>query len=122
MICKDRNAFDELQDAFSVKNEAAFFSERYGYKSADRLYAINKFGFFAPGLLFEILSWIKTNYGGLSNVAISQNCKKYINDYLTPLKDVIKERFEISNISEDTGRNDELKRLGKNPFMFRGYQ
>ena len=122
IICKDKNAFIELQDAFSVKNDAAFFSERYGYKSAEKLYAINKFGFFASGLLFEVLNWIKTNYGGLSCIAMSHNCKQYINDWLLPLKGVIKEKFEISNISNDVGRNAELKRTGKSQFEFRGYQ
>lgn len=71
VVCRDNGAFKDLQEAFSVKNESAFFSERYGYKAAERLYAINKFGFFAPGLLFEVLSWIKTQYGGLNCVALS---------------------------------------------------
>lgn len=94
-----------------MKNDAAFFSERYGYKAAERLYAINKFGFFAPGMLFDILSWVKTQYGGLACVAISQNCKKYIDDFLMPLKAGVKEKFEVSNISEDVGRNNELRHI-----------
>ena len=71
VICRERSAFDELREAFSTKNEAAFFSERYGYKAKERIYEINAFGFFLPGLLFEILSWIKTQYGGLSCIAMS---------------------------------------------------
>ena len=122
LICKDHNAFDEIQEAFSVKNDSAFFTERYGYKSAEKLYAINKFGFFAPGLLFEILSWIKTNYGGLGTVAISSNCKRYIDDMLMPLKSYISKRFEISNLSDDVGRNNELIRNEKQPKKFRDYQ
>jgi hypothetical protein len=71
LICRDATAFNEIQEAFSVKNDAAFFSERYGYQAKERLYAINKFGFFSSGLLFEILSWIKSQYGSLSCVAVS---------------------------------------------------
>ena len=71
LICREHAAFDEIQEAFSVKNDAAFFSERYGYQAKERLYAINKFGFFSPGLLFEILNWIKAQYGSLSCVAVS---------------------------------------------------
>ena len=122
VICRDNSAFEELREAFSVKNDAAFFSERYGYQAKERLYAINNFGFFLPGLLFEVLSWIKTQYGGLSCIAMSTNCKKYIDDFLLPLKHLIKEKFEISNVSDDTGRNNELIRLGDNAKQFRDYQ
>ena len=66
---------------------------------------------------------------------MSQKCKNYINDYLIPLKHVIKEEFAISNISEDIGKNNELRRLREkqlsngipekkcvNAFEFRDYQ
>ena len=136
VICRDREAFEQLQYAFSVKNDAAFFSERYGYKAKDRLYAINKFGFFAPGLIFEVLSWIKTQYGGLSCIAMSSRCKSYVDDFLLPLKHCIKEKFEVSNISEDVGRNNEIRNIvsqklesgipeediKEHPFEFREYQ
>lgn len=122
VICRDHEAFDQLQEAFSVKNDAAFFSERYGYKAKERLYAINKFGFFAVGLLFEVLKWIKMNYGGLSCIAISQKCKKYIDEYLQPMKKHICNGFDIPNISDDSGRNNELIKLGKHKFEFREYQ
>ena len=118
-----------------MKNSAAFFSERYGYQAKEYLYAINNFGFFSPGLLFEVLSWIKTQYGGLSCIAMSANCKKYIDDYLLPLKGIVKEPFEVANIAEDTGRNNELRRLREkqlaegipkkdcaHPFDYRDYQ
>ena len=45
---------------------------------------------------------------------MSTNCKKYIDDFLLPLKHIIKDRFEISNVSDDTGRNNELVRLSEN--------
>ena len=111
VICRNHDAFEKLREVFSVKNDAAFFSERYGYSAAERLYVINKFGFFAPGLLFEILKWIKESYGGLGQVAMSANCKHYIDDFLVPLKNAFTAQFEISNCAEDTGRNGELRRL-----------
>lgn len=122
VICRDHDAFEEIRDAFSVKNNAAFFSERYGYKAAEKLYAINKFGFFLPGLVFEILHWVKLHYGSLQSVAMSPRCKNFIDDYLMPLKSTLKDNFEISNISDDLGRNNELERLGKGSLEYRDYQ
>ena len=46
LICRDNSALDEVRRAFYAKNESAFFSERYGYKAEEFVYAINKFGFF----------------------------------------------------------------------------
>ena len=71
IICRDNSAFDEIRNAFKVKNDFAFFSERYGYKADEFLYVINKFGFFAPGLLFDVLSWIKTAYGSAIPLVMS---------------------------------------------------
>lgn len=71
IICRDNFSLDEIRKAFSAKNEAAFFSERYGYKSEEFVYAINKFGFFAPGLIFDVLQWIKDTYGSAFPVAMS---------------------------------------------------
>jgi hypothetical protein len=105
IIYRDINAFDELRNAFSVKNDSAFFLERYGYKSDPKLYAINKFGFFSPGLIFEILQWIKTVYGGLHCVAVSEKCRSYISEFLTPLKGKLPEQLDIANCADDTGRN-----------------
>ena len=136
IIYRDITAFDELRDAFSVKNDSAFFLERYGYKAEQKLYAINKFGFFSPGLIFEILQWIKTMYGGLHCIAISDNCKKYIQNYLTPLKQIIGHEFEISNCADDNGKNAQIEnirqlklqqgipedKIKEQPFIYRYYQ
>ena len=122
LLCKDNSIFEDIRKAFSVKNDAAFFSERYGFKAQEFLYAINKFGFFAPGLLFDVLHWIKNTFGSTKYVAISENCKRYINDYLIPLKSYCQSTFEISNISEDLGINNERKQSGKQEFIFRDYQ
>lgn len=83
---------------------------------------INKFGYFATGLLFEVLAWIKDNFGDLSCIAISAACKKYIVDYVTPLKNSLTKDFKVYNIAEDLGRNNELKRQGETAFEFRDYQ
>lgn len=135
IVSRDSDAFIEIQEAFSVKNNAAFFAERYGYKAEKRLYAINKFGFFSPGLIFEILQWIKIHYRDLSVVAMSQNCKNYIRDILMPLKSQLIDKFEISNIAEDSGVNAKRRKLIKEkvkagiaikksdlPFEYRDYQ
>ena len=135
IICRNSAAFDEIRNAFRVKNDAAFFSERYGFKAAEFLFAINKFGFFSPGLLFDILHWMKDTYGSLKPLAMSEKCKKYIDDYLLPLKSCCLKEFAISNISEDSGRNNELRHLREkqllqgmpekecvSPFAYRWYQ
>ena len=121
------DAFEDIRDKFSASNDAAFFSRVHGFKAEAKVYAINKFGCFDSGLLFDILEQIKTEYGDCSCVAMSANCLKYIQDYLRPLKAVAQKNqldmsTKISNIAEDIGKNNELKRLGKTPFEFRDYQ
>ena len=125
LLSKHYTAFDEVRNAFSAANGGAFFASRHGYKCASTLYAINKFGYFLPGLLFEILQWIKLNYSDLSCVAMSERCKQYVLDYLTPLKkhDSILKSMQISNLAEDLGRNNEIRRTHeKDPFEYRDYQ
>ena len=118
--------FDEIRNAFSVDNPTAFFVHQYGYRAENKLYAINKFGYFSCGLIWEVFQQIKTTYGSLSVIALSKNCLQYINDKLTPLKEFVKKindgNIKISNISDDVGRNNELIREGKKPFEFRDYQ
>lgn len=108
IISKNRDYLEEIRTSFSVKNKSAFFSQQYGYKGEDRLYNINQFGFFSSGLVWKIFEWIKTQYGSLNCVAISKNCASYISEILTPLKNC-KMDFEISNVSDDTGRNAEIR-------------
>lgn len=120
ILCKRQDLFEELQDAFSTDNPQAFFSQQYGYRGQTKLFAINKFGYFSPGLIFDVLNWIKLYYGDLQLVAISVKCQTYIQDVLTPLKQT--KILEISNIADDLGRNTELERLGKQRYEFRDYQ
>jgi len=79
---------------------------------------------------------IRESYGTAHVVALSKNCLNYISDYLTPLKAVLNGKtFEIANVAEDTGRNNELRRkmeddvkkgipesACRRPFEFRDYQ
>lgn len=122
LLCKHYEMLTEIRNNFSVPNPSYFFSKQYGYRAEQNLYIINKFGYFMPGFIFEVLNWIKTNFNDLNLIAISQNCRKYINDYITPLKDYIQDNFQISNISDDLGKNNELKRNNNNIFEFRDYQ
>ena len=74
VVARSRDALEEIRKAFSVENKSAFFSQQYGYKGEQRLYNVNKFGYFQPGLVFQVLDWIKTQYGSLNCVAVSKKC------------------------------------------------
>lgn len=107
-----QDLFNELREAFSVMNDAAFFTKQYGYSAPEKKYVINKFGYFAPGLVFEVLNWLRTNYGSLNIVAISKKCMRYIADFMMPLKGMLSGKtFGIANVAEDSGRNAELRKI-----------
>lgn len=122
LLAKRQDLFEEIQKAFSVDNPQAFFSQQYGYRGQPKLLAINKFGYFAPGLVFEVLEWIKLHYGDLQLVALSKKVTAYIQEVLTPLKRSSLNLQEVSNVSDDLGRNSELEREGKQRYEFRDYQ
>ena len=135
LTAKRQDLLEEIREAFSVDNPSAFFTERYGYRADNKLYAINKFGYFMPGLVHSVLEWIKTQYGNLSCLAVSGKCAKYVHDFMTPLKEQVAEKFQIANVADDTGRNAELKHLRQkqltegisekdcvHPFEYRDYQ
>lgn len=111
---------EQLRHDFSVDNPAKFFVSRFGYKTDDRLYQINKFGYFAPGLVFEVMEWILTNFGSLSCLSISKNCLRYIDDVLMPLKHYFAKdgirAVVVSNIADDVGRNTELRNQRKQEY------
>ena len=71
IIAKNQTILDELVEAFTVDNPAAFYSQQYGYSGEPKLYNVNPFGYFLPGLLFDVLEWIKTQYGSLQYLAVS---------------------------------------------------
>lgn len=106
VLCSKPKLFECMREAFSDNNDAAFYMSMYGYKTDNKVYLINPFGYFKPGVFFSILEYIKLHFGNLSYVAMSEQCKDYISDYLTPLKRYVKQFsrnvFQICNISEDT--------------------
>ena len=109
IMSRSRDQLDELREVFSVENKSAFFSQQYGYRGKSRLYNVNQFGFFQSGLIYDLLEWIKTQYGSLDCVAISRQCASYMSDVLKPLKVTLSSgRFELSNISDDTGVNADI--------------
>lgn len=121
IFCKRYELLEDLRNAFSVPNRSSFFAAQYGYKTDSNLYAINKFGCFSTGLVFEILDYIKQNYGGISVLSMSNNCKRFILDCMTPLKATLQDMQQIYNIADDVGRNNELKIIGKAPYKYRSY-
>lgn len=121
-----RQILDMVISQFSDVNPASFFVSQYGYNVQSRISPINQFGFFPTGLIFELLRYLKLHYGSLDVIEMSKNCRKYINDWLVPLRDWAKtvdfNTFEPSNVSDDTGRNDELEKSGKQRYKMRDYQ
>lgn len=139
IVAKNIDDFDDIRKAFSTENKAAFFSKQYGYKVEDRLYNINKFGYFKAGLIYKILQWIKNQYGSVNCVAISDKCSNYIKDYVKPLLRYISAlggKITVSNIAEDSGVNDQIRmkiaqqiddgidpeQIKERPLEFRDYQ
>ena len=55
LLSKNYDVLQQIRHDFSVENPTSFFVSRYGYRAEDRLYQINKFGYFAPGLVFEVM-------------------------------------------------------------------
>ena len=75
LLSKNYDVLEQIRHDFSVENPTSFFVSRYGYRAEPKVYAINKFGYFGTGLLFEVLKWIKEMYSDLSCVAMSAKCK-----------------------------------------------
>lgn len=103
ILTRDPLDLESIIKSFSDDNPGAFFSRQFGFHTDSKVYTVNKFGYFSLGLIFEVLKWIKTNYGSLSCVAVSENVKKLICNHLTPLKEFAlrnnRDSFEVSNIS-----------------------
>ena len=59
IMSRSYELFEELRDAFSADNSAAFFVRQYGYKTEPKVYAVNKFGYFSSGLVWEVFKWIR---------------------------------------------------------------
>lgn len=104
LLAKAHSDLEKIVDAFSTFNNASFFTKQYGFETENKIYSINKFGYFSIGLIFEVINYIKREYGDLSSIALSNNVKRFIVDYLLPLKHFAKDRdrskFNVSNISK----------------------
>lgn len=123
ILALNSNDFESMVSAFSDQNPAAFFKGQYGYSDSPTISPINKFGFFPVGLVFEILRYIRLRYGNLSVVAMSKECKSFIEDRLRPFgkytSGMDRDSFQVSNIADRTVNQDlpPEKRL-----KLRGYQ
>ena len=113
VVCHSQRLMDCMREAFSDKNPASFYVSMYGYDIDDKVYLINQFGYFKPGLFFDIVSYISSNYGNLGMVYMSEQCREYVVDYLMPLKKHVKkldkDNFEVADICEDSGRNEKIR-------------
>lgn len=109
ILAKSQTLFNELREVFTYKNAAAFFSQQHGYKGQPYKYSVNGFGFFEPGLMWDIVDWIKTQYGTGAVIAISKPCSEYIKDWLTPLSRFKNDRFRLDELAEDSGRNELIR-------------
>lgn len=102
--------FEKLINTFSVPNPSAFYSKVYGFNTSKNLYIVNKFGYFPVGLIFEVLKYIKNEYGTTDVVVMSNNAKRFLKDYLLPIKSFIEDKdklsFQVSNISEKYSLRD----------------
>ena len=110
ILSLNQGDMENLVKAFSDRNPAAFFVGQYGYSAPPTISPINNFGYFPPGLVFEILRWIRLRFGSLSVVAVSDECRAYIEDRLRPLRRYVKgmdrDAFRVSNIAERTINHD----------------
>lgn len=104
LLAKAHNDLDKIVNAFSTTNTTSFFTRQYGFATENKNYSINKFGYFSIGLIFEVLNYIKREYGSLNYLALSKNVQRFILDNLLPLKKFANDRnrdtFVISNISK----------------------
>ena len=110
ILAKANSDLEKIVNAFSTVNNASFFTRQYGFETDNKNYSINKFGYFSIGLIFELFSYIKREYGEIDCVAISNNVKRFILDHLMPLKKFASGKnrmlFNISNISSTYNLRD----------------
>ena len=124
ILCRDSYDNRKLVDYFSDTNPTYYITRQYGMKSDERLYAVNSFGYFQTGLVFEVFKYIAERHGGLGVLAMSQNVLNYINHYLRPLYGFAKSRdrssFTVSNISSSIEMRDYQTEIVKS-IIFDGF-
>ena len=124
LIALYKDDLDAIVEAFSAPNKTAYFSKMYGYSTPDKLYAVNMFGFFNLGLIFEIFKYLRQTYGSLDCLAMSKNAINFCKMFLTPLHEFATSRniseFQVSNISSKYALRDYQEKAIKS-IIFDGY-
>lgn len=87
----------DLCKVFSASNPGAFFQKQYGYAAPSKIYAVNQFGFFNDGLIFEVLKYIKLNYPS-ATIKLADHTKTVISNRL-PLRQFASNYTGVENIS-----------------------
>ena len=123
ILCRDSYDNRKLVEEFSDQNPAHFFTRQYGGRANERVYAVNPFGYFQTGLVFEVFKYISERHG-MSSVAVSQRVLNYINTHLRPLcqfaRSIDRSSFEPSNISSKLELRDYQRGIIES-LIFDGY-
>lgn len=117
LMARDAVKLDRVVRKFREVDQSSFFT---GRRDPVYLYAVSPFGFFPPGLLFDVLGFIQrdfefnpTNLPVGKMVLIGPKAKSYVYDYLVPLAGKVAalgisaEEFTPSNISMDRAEDPE---------------
>lgn len=67
----------DLSGVFSAPNPGAFFQKQYGYGAPKKIYALNQFGLFESGMIFDVLKYLKLNYPD-STITFTPAAKKMV--------------------------------------------
>ena len=133
LLCKYPDDFNEIVDAFSADNPSAFFMKKHGLSVPQKLYVVNRFGYFPSGMFYEIVRKIKLKYGSLNSLAVGKKTMQYVRDYLTPLKNFVangglgeggEDAFVPDNIANDNGKDLDIREYQSqiiSRLLFRGY-
>lgn len=110
ILCREPKLLECMRDAFSDDNASYFYVSLHGYDIDKKVYLINQFGYFKPGLFFDVAAYIKNHFGNMDCLYMSNQFREYVSDYIIPLrkyvKNIDKDSFEVMNICDDSGRNE----------------
>ena len=122
--CFNQDDLEKIIDIYSDNNPSYFYMRQYGYNTPKKISIINTFGYFPSGFLFEILNFIKFQYGSLNVVEMSPNFKMYLNDtgLLFSRMHLTKNKFltdiNIKNIIYENSIAISLINLGYNLYYY----
>lgn len=92
---------------FSTPNVQFFYSKVYGGKIVkSRNLVINKFGYFPIGMFFTVVSYLKSTYPS-DCIALSENVRRFILEWLTPLRKNVLELPDTENFQVSTLKNSD---------------